>query len=64
MRLVMVPTDGKQGSTRYYEAAAEKMGGYAALQRFYRYYPVPGMGHCLGTGSVNGVPNETKVRKR
>ena len=44
-----------QGSTRYYESAAEKMGGYAALQRFYRYYPVPGMGHCFGTGSVNGV---------
>jgi Tannase and feruloyl esterase len=44
-----------QGSTRYYESAAEKLGGYAALQRFYRYYPIPGMGHCLGTGSVNGV---------
>jgi hypothetical protein len=44
-----------QGATRYYESAAEKMGGYAALQRFYRYYPVPGMGHCFGTGSVNGI---------
>lgn len=44
-----------QGSTRYYETAAQKMGGYAALRRFYRYYPIPGMGHCLGVGSVNGV---------
>jgi feruloyl esterase len=44
-----------QGSTRYFEKAAEKMGGFAALQQFYRYYPVPGMGHCLGIWSVNGI---------
>jgi hypothetical protein len=50
-----------QGSTRYYESAAEKMGGYAALQRFYRYYPIPGMGHCLGIGSVNGIAGISPV---
>jgi hypothetical protein len=44
-----------QGSTRYYESAAGKMGGFAALQSFYRCYQIPAMGHCLGIGSVNGI---------
>jgi hypothetical protein len=44
-----------QGSTKYYSAAAHRMGGFSALQKFYRYYQVPGMGHCYGRGSVNGI---------
>jgi Tannase and feruloyl esterase len=44
-----------QGSTKYYSTAAEKMGGYSALQKFYRYYQIPGMGHCYAPGSVNGI---------
>jgi hypothetical protein len=50
-----------QGATQYYANAAKKMGGYAALQRFYRYYPIPGMGHCFGAGSVNGIAGVSPV---
>jgi hypothetical protein len=42
-------------SNRYYTRAAEKMGGFSKIRDFYRYYPIPGMGHCFGVGSVNGV---------
>jgi feruloyl esterase len=31
------------------------MGGYAAVQNFYRLYLVPGMGHCFGAGAANGL---------
>jgi hypothetical protein len=44
-----------QGSTHYYEQVADRMGGYAAIERFYRYYPVPGIGHCVGSGSLSGI---------
>jgi feruloyl esterase len=43
-----------QGATAYYEKVARQMGGHAAVRQFYRYYQVPGMGHCAGVGSVNG----------
>ena len=32
------------------------MGGIDALQKFYRYLEIPAMGHCLGVGSVDGLP--------
>jgi len=35
--------------------AAKKHNGYSSLQRFFRYFPVPGMGHCYGVGSVSGL---------
>jgi hypothetical protein len=44
-----------QGSMRYYASVAAKMGGYSSLQQFYRFYPIPGLGHCYGPGSVNGT---------
>jgi len=44
-----------QGTTNYYVNAAAKMGGIPATQAFYRYFQIPGMGHCLGVGTVNGV---------
>jgi Tannase and feruloyl esterase len=44
-----------QGTNNYYNNVAAKMGGIAATQAFYRYFQIPGMGHCLGVGTVNGV---------
>ncbi|MGH8777953.1 tannase/feruloyl esterase family alpha/beta hydrolase [Paraburkholderia sp.] len=44
-----------QGMTNYYEKVAAGMGGIPTIQSFYRYFQIPGMGHCSGAGSVNGV---------
>jgi feruloyl esterase len=44
-----------EGTTAYYRSVADKMGGIDKIQDFYRYYQIPGMGHCLGTGSVDGT---------
>jgi Tannase and feruloyl esterase len=44
-----------QGSLNYFARVAQKMGGYKTIQKFYRFYPIPGMGHCFGPGSVNGI---------
>jgi len=37
-----------QGSTMYYDAVANVMGGYSALQPWYRHFMAPGVGHCGG----------------
>ena len=37
-----------EGSTIYYDAVANVMGGYAALQPWYRHFMAPGVGHCGG----------------
>jgi feruloyl esterase len=34
-----------QGSINYYERAAAAMGGMAEMQKFSRFYPIPGLGH-------------------
>jgi feruloyl esterase len=44
-----------QGSINYYTRMANQMGGYVAAQQFDRLFLIPGMGHCAGNGSVNGV---------
>jgi hypothetical protein len=44
----------QQGSVNYFVNVANKMGGIAATQEFYRLFLVPGMGHC-GGGPVNGI---------
>jgi hypothetical protein len=44
-----------QGTTHYYATVAANMGGFEVLRRFYRYFQVPGMGHCGAVGSVNGL---------
>ncbi len=41
---VVPPTD----TVEYYEAVAEAMGGLDETQSFFRFFPVPGMGHCGG----------------
>jgi feruloyl esterase len=42
-----------QGSVQYYESVLARMGGYSAVQDFYRFYLIPGMGH----GPLNGTSN-------
>jgi len=42
------------GSYNYYDRVLNQMGGADAVQSFYRFYPLPGIGH----GSVNGTSNE------
>jgi len=42
-------------SENYYEKVAQVAGGYSAVQQFYRLFLVPGMGHCAGANSENGV---------
>ena len=37
-----------QGSVMYYDAVANVMGGYSALQPWYRHFVAPGVGHCGG----------------
>jgi len=44
-----------QGSDRYYEAVALKMGGFTPVRDFYRYYQIPAYGHCFGIGQVDGL---------
>ena len=43
------------GTANYYERTAKAMGGIDATQKFYRYVEIPGMGHCAGVGSANGI---------
>jgi feruloyl esterase len=42
-----------QGSISYYDRVAERMGGTAKVQRFYRFFLIPGMGHSFGNGTAN-----------
>jgi feruloyl esterase len=44
-----------QGSIHYYNTVANTLGGFSAVQQFFRFFLVPGMGHCGGIGSVNGT---------
>jgi hypothetical protein len=37
----------------YYDEVATAMGGLTATQSFYRFFPVPGMGHCGGGTGPN-----------
>ena len=47
------------GSDKYYSEVAKRAGGYAKLQRSYRYYAIPAMGHCGGVGSVSGLAEQS-----
>jgi feruloyl esterase len=42
-------------SKNYYEKVSALVGGYSETQKFYRLFLVPGMGHCSGVNSENGV---------
>jgi feruloyl esterase len=43
-----------EGSLNYYSRVVQQLGGIEKVQAFFRFYEVPGMGHCFGNGSVNG----------
>lgn len=42
----LIPT---RSSSYFYEQVAAAMGGIAAVQEWFRFFLVPGMGHCAGT---------------
>lgn len=44
-----------QGGNHYYTAVAGKMGGFARVQEFFRYYPIPGGSHEKVPGPVAGI---------
>lgn len=46
-----------QGSINYYNRVAREMGGIDKVQRFYRFFLVPGMTHGLGNGTTNASAN-------
>jgi feruloyl esterase len=46
-----------QGSVRYYNSVVHEMGSLHAVQRFYRFFLIPGMTHGLGNGTTNAAAN-------
>jgi feruloyl esterase len=42
-----------QDTIAYYDAVGREMGGLAATQEFFRFFAVPGMGHCMGGPGPN-----------
>lgn len=46
-----------QGSLQYYDSVARRMGGLERVQKFYRFYVVPGAGHQSPNGTSNPAAN-------
>ena len=44
-----------QGTNEYFTRVGQKIGGDPVNKDFYRYFQIPGMGHCVFSGSVNGL---------
>jgi feruloyl esterase len=42
-----------QGSINYYERVIREMGGLHEVQKFYRFFLVPGMAHGFSNGTTN-----------
>ena len=42
------PVVPPQDTLNYYEDVTRRMGGSRETQAFFRFFPVPGMGHCSG----------------
>src|SRR5262249_48941081 len=40
-----------RGTYNYYNRVTERMGGLKNVQKFYRFFPYPGAGHCFGNAS-------------
>ena len=49
----MDPVVPPQDNVAYYEAVAQKMGGYDKTRDFFRLFVAPGMGHCSGGPGPN-----------
>ena len=45
-----------RGTYNYYNRVTERMGGLAKVQKFYRFFPYPGGGHCAGNTSQPNSP--------
>jgi hypothetical protein len=45
-----------RGSYNYYNRVTERMGGLTEVQKFYRFFPYPGNGHCGGNTSMPNAP--------
>lgn len=46
-----------QGSIRYYDRVVRNIGSLRAVQRFYRFFLIPGMAHGLSNGTTNPAAN-------
>ena len=46
-----------QGSVNYYERVIREMDGLREVQKFYRFFLVPGMTHGFGNGTTNPNAN-------
>ena len=46
-----------QGSVRYYNRVVRETGSLRSVQRFYRFYLIPGMSHGLSNGTTNPNAN-------
>jgi feruloyl esterase len=46
-----------QGSVNYYERVIRELGGLDEVQKFYRFFLVPGMTHGFGNGTTNPNAN-------
>jgi feruloyl esterase len=46
-----------QGSIQYYNRVVAEMGGLKQVQKFYRFFLIPGMTHGLGNGTTNPNAN-------
>ncbi len=45
-----------RGTFNYYNRATERMGGLNDMQKFYRFFPYPGVGHCANNASQPNAP--------
>lgn len=46
-----------QGSVHYYQRVVARMGGLSEVQKFFRYYVIPGYGHSTSNGTSNPEAN-------
>jgi len=47
------PVVPPQDTVAYYDDVVRTMGGLVETQKFFRFFPVPGMGHCSGGAGPN-----------
>ena len=53
-----------QGSVNYYERVTREMDGLREVQKFYRFFLVPGMAHGFSNGTTNPNANPAASRRR
>lgn len=50
------PLVAPSSTKNYYSRTSNLVGGHSQTQEFHRLYFVPGLGHCRGVGSADGIP--------